>query len=196
MTMLDRMRRHKAWLKWSLGLVVVTFILLYVPSFMDPVAVPGASPNDPIATVEGRNITVGAYQRAYQQQLMQMRQNYGGQLTDEMIRQLQIPQRVVQQMVDEEATVAAADQLGNVRQRRRTARAHPAPARVPDQRRVHRRCALPARCCANQRPPLRPADFEDQMRRLLSEKLQAAVTGWVLVSPEEVTRSTTRRTKR
>lgn len=185
MTMLDRMRRHKAWLKWSLGLVVVTFILLYVPSFMDPVAGTGASPNDPIATVEGRNITVGAYQRAYQQQLMQVRQSYGGQLTDDMIRQLQIPQRVVQQMVDEEATVAAADQLG---------------MSVSDAELRERILRLPGfqingefigdaryrQVLASQRPPLRPADFEDQMRKgLLSEKLQAAVTAWIQVSPEE-----------
>ena len=185
MTMLDRMRRHKAWLKWSLGLVVVTFILLYVPSFMDPVAGTGASPNDPIATVEGRNITVGTYQRAYQQQLMQVRQSYGGQLTDEMIRQLQIPQRVVQQMVDEEATVAAADQLG---------------MSVSDAELRERILRLPGfqingefigdaryrQVLASQRPPLRPADFEDQMRKgLLSEKLQAAVTAWIQVSPEE-----------
>ena len=30
MTMLDRMRRHKNWLKWSLFVVVLAFILLYV----------------------------------------------------------------------------------------------------------------------------------------------------------------------
>ena len=185
MTMLDRMRRHKAWLKWSLGLVVVTFILLYVPSFMDPVAGTGTSPNDPIATVEGRNITVGTYQRLYQQQLMQVRQSYGGQLTDDMIRQLQIPQRVVQQMVDEEATVAAADQLG---------------MSVSDAELRERILRMPGfqmngefigdaryrQVLANQRPPLRPADFEDQLRKgLLSEKLQLAVTAWIQVSPME-----------
>ena len=42
MTMLDRMRRHKGWLKWSLGIVVVTFIVLYIPSFLRPSSV-GAS---------------------------------------------------------------------------------------------------------------------------------------------------------
>ena len=31
MTMLDRMRRHPGWLKWSLGLVVLTFVFFYVP---------------------------------------------------------------------------------------------------------------------------------------------------------------------
>jgi O-antigen/teichoic acid export membrane protein len=34
MTMLDRMRRHKNWLKWSLAIVVVAFILLYIPNFL------------------------------------------------------------------------------------------------------------------------------------------------------------------
>ena len=32
MTMLDRMRRHKGWLKWSLALVVLTFVWLYIPA--------------------------------------------------------------------------------------------------------------------------------------------------------------------
>ena len=185
MTMLDRMRRHKAWLKWSLGLVVVTFILLYVPSFMDPVAGTGASPNDAIATIEGRDITVGTYQRAYQQQLMQVRQSYGGQLTEEMIRQLQIPQRVVQQLVDEEATVAAANQLG---------------MSVSDAELRERILRMPGfqingefigdaryrQLLASQRPPLRPADFEEQLRKgLLSEKLQGAVTAWIQVTDAE-----------
>ena len=34
MTMLDRMRRHKNWLKWSLAIVVVAFVLLYIPNFI------------------------------------------------------------------------------------------------------------------------------------------------------------------
>ena len=34
MTMLDRMRRHKGWLKWSLAIVILAFIILYIPSFL------------------------------------------------------------------------------------------------------------------------------------------------------------------
>ena len=111
MTMLDRMRRHKTWLKWSLGLVVVTFVLLYVPSFLDPAAGTGANSNDAIATVDGRRITVGTFQRLYQQQMASVQQAYGGQLTSEMIQQLGIPQRVVQQMIDEEAMIVEAARL-------------------------------------------------------------------------------------
>lgn len=188
MTMLDRMRRHKAWLKWSLGLVIVTFALLYVPSFLDPVSGTGGNPNDAIATIEGHDITVGTYQRAYQQQLATVRQSYGGQLTDEMIQQLQIPQRVVQQMVDEEATVAAANQLG---------------LSVSDAELKERIMRMPGfqqdgqfvgdtryrQVLAMQRPPLRAADFEKQLRRgLLAEKLEAAVTAWVQVSDADAER--------
>jgi len=36
MTMLDRMRRHKNWLKWSLALVVLAFVFFYVPDFLRP----------------------------------------------------------------------------------------------------------------------------------------------------------------
>ena len=36
MTMLDRMRRHRGWLKWSLGLVVLTFVIFYIPDFLQP----------------------------------------------------------------------------------------------------------------------------------------------------------------
>ena len=34
MTMLDRMRRHRDWLKWSLGLVVLAFVIFYIPDFL------------------------------------------------------------------------------------------------------------------------------------------------------------------
>jgi peptidyl-prolyl cis-trans isomerase D len=182
MTMLDRFRRHRAWLKWSLGLVVVTFIFLYVPSFMDPAAGTGTNPNDAIATIEGRRVTVGTFQRLYQQQLLSVRQAYGGQITDDMIRQLQIPQRVVQQMVDEEAMVAEAERLGLT---------------VSDSELLERIVRMPGfqengafigepryrQVLSMQRPPVRTSDFEDQLRKgLLAEKLQAAVTAWVLVS--------------
>src|SRR2546428_730818 len=46
MTMLDRMRRHKNWLKWSLALVVLAFVALYFPTFMDQTSSIGASSTD------------------------------------------------------------------------------------------------------------------------------------------------------
>jgi hypothetical protein len=63
MTMLDGMRRHKGWLKWSLALVVLTFVVFYVPSFLrngGVAGITGAQLNDVIATVNGREITAGS----------------------------------------------------------------------------------------------------------------------------------------
>ena len=34
MTMLDRMRRHRNWLKWSLLLVCLAFVIFYIPDFL------------------------------------------------------------------------------------------------------------------------------------------------------------------
>jgi len=49
MTMLDRMRRHKNWLKWSLGLVVLAFVIFYIPDFLRGTGADAASAGDTIA---------------------------------------------------------------------------------------------------------------------------------------------------
>ncbi len=183
MTMLDNMRRHKAWLKWSLGLVVVTFVLLYVPSFLQT---GGPSANDTIATVDGRVVKAGDFRTMYAQQVDAYRQAYGANLNDQLLKQLGIEQRLIQQMIDEEAVLAEAKRLG---------------LSVTDAEVEARLIRLPAlqengvfvgydryrQMLDMQRPPLTAPQFEDQLRRtLLAEKVQAAVTGWVRVSDADV----------
>lgn len=185
MTMLDNMRRHKAWLKWSLGLVVVAFVLLYVPSFMDTGA---PSANDTIATVDGRVVKAGDFRTMYAQQVDAYRQAYGANLNDQLLKQLGIEQRLIQQMIDEEAVLAEARRLG---------------LSVTDSEVQMRILRLPAlqengvfvgydryrQMLDMQRPPLTAPQFEEQLRRtLLAEKVQAAVTGWVRVSDADVER--------
>jgi peptidyl-prolyl cis-trans isomerase D len=181
--MLDRMRRHKAWLKWSLGIVVVTFILLYVPSFLKSGA---AASSDTLATVSGRDISVGTFQRVYQNQLSALRSNYGDQINDQMLRQLGIAQRIVQQLIDQEAMLSEADRLG---------------IRVSDAELRERILHMPEfqrdgqfvgdqtyrAVLRMQRPPQTAAEFEEQVRRSLTiEKLQAVMTGWIRVTDAEV----------
>ncbi len=184
MTMLDRMRRHKGWLKWSLALVVLTFVVFYIPDFITPTA--GAAPNEVLAEVQGETITVGDFQRRYTAQLQAYRKAYGSQLSDQLLRQLGIEQQILQQMVDEEAMVAEARRQG---------------IRVSDVEVRERILAIPAfqengRFIGEQRyrqmlqmnnPPLTTSDFEDNLRRaLLVEKLRNAVTGWMSVTDGEV----------
>lgn len=184
MTMLDRMRRHKGWLKWSLALVVLTFVVFYIPDFITPTA--GAAPNEVLAQVDGESITVGDFQRRYTAQLQAYRNAYGSQLSEQLLRQLGIEQQILQQMVDEEAMVAAARRQG---------------IRVSDVEVRERILAIPAfqengRFIGEQRyrqmlqmnnPPLTTTDFENNLRRaLLVEKLRNAVTGWMSATDGEV----------
>jgi peptidyl-prolyl cis-trans isomerase D len=185
MTMLDRMRQHRNWLKWSLGIVVAAFVLLYVPSFLRPGGA-GAAATDVLATVNGREVLMGSYQRAYQSQVQSLRSAYGDKFDEGMLRQLGIPQRIVQQLVDEEAVLAEADRLG---------------VSVSDAELQERIVRMPGfqenghfvgysryqQILQFQRPPMRPSEFEATYRsELIAEKLQAAVTGWVRVSDNEV----------
>src|SRR5258708_11272410 len=111
MTMLDRMRRHRDWLKWSLGLVCVTFVLFYIPDFLRGSGADAAS-SDTVAKVEGRDITSGEFRRTYQAQLQAYRSAYGTNMSDQLLKQLGIDQQILQQMVDERAALAEADRLG------------------------------------------------------------------------------------
>src|ERR1041384_5442602 len=101
MTMLDRMRRHRGWLKWSLAIVVVSFVLLYIPSFLDD-PTQGAASNAVVADVDGREGTPPHSRRVYQQQMAQYRQSYGANIDERLLKQLGIDQRIVQQLVQEE----------------------------------------------------------------------------------------------
>src|SRR5713226_2830638 len=111
MTMLDKMRRHMSWLKWSLALVVLAFIIFYIPDFLRGSGADAAS-GDTIAKVEGREITAGEFKRMYQAQLQAYRAAYGGNMSEQLLKQLGVEQQILQQMVDEQASIAEADRLG------------------------------------------------------------------------------------
>jgi peptidyl-prolyl cis-trans isomerase D len=195
MTMLDGMRRHKNWLKWSLAIVVVAFILLYIPNFLRNQAA-GAGMRDVVASVEGREITVARFRRVYQRQMQDYRRAYGGNVDEKLLKQLGIDQRIVQQMIEEEAQLVEADRLGI------TASDDEVRARI---------LALPGfqengQFIGDQRyqqillssdPPMRPAEFEDQVRRsIVLAKLQGALTDWVTVTDKDVTSEFKRRNEK
>src|SRR5438552_8020388 len=192
MTMLDRMRRHRDWLKWSLGLVCVAFVLFYIPDFLRGSGADAAS-SDTVAKVEGREITSGEFRRTYQAQLQAYRSAYGNNMSEQLLKQLGIDQQILQQMVDERAALAEADRLG---------------IDVSDQEVRQRILAMPAfqengqfigeqrymQLLRAQRPPMLPADFEDNMRRSLKiEKLRASLTDWISIPDGELDREYRRR---
>src|SRR5438128_3700178 len=192
MTMLDRMRRHRNWLKWSLALVCVAFVLFYIPDFLRGSGADAAS-GDTIASVEGHDITAGEFRRTYQAQLQAYRSAYGANMSEQLLKQLGIDQQILQQMVDERAALAEAERLGiavsdeEVRQRIFTMPAFQDNGAFIGETRYRQLLRM-------QRPPLTPSEFEDNVRRGLTvEKLRAAITDWLSVPDKELEQEYRRR---
>ncbi|MEO8260482.1 MAG: peptidyl-prolyl cis-trans isomerase [Acidobacteriota bacterium] len=185
MTMLDRMRRHKSWLKWSLILVCLAFVVFYIPDFLRGTGADAAA-GDTVASIEGRSITAGEFRKIYQAQVQAYRTAYGGQMNDQLLKQLGVEQQILQQMVDERAAIAEADRLNvavsdaEVRQRILSIPAFQESGQfIGEQRYIQ---LLQA-----QRPPMTPADFESSVRRGLTvEKLRQTLSDWITVPDKEV----------
>jgi peptidyl-prolyl cis-trans isomerase D len=195
MTMLDRMRRHKGWLKWSLALVVLTFVVFYIPEFLGPDQ--SLLPNgDRLATIDSRSISVADFRRRYMAQVQAYRSSYGGNLTDDILQQMQVPQQVLQQMIQEKAELSEAERAGIA---------------VSDAEVRAQIVAIPGlqengqfigeqryrQLLAQQTPPMTPTDFEQAVREsLMLDKFRAGLTEWMTVSDAELEREYKRRNEK
>jgi peptidyl-prolyl cis-trans isomerase D len=181
MTMLDRMRRHRGWLKWLLIIVAVSMTAFFVP-WQDR----QPQLDDAVAQVEGTPITTGEFRRLLNQRLQMFQQQGGGSLPPETLRQLGFDRQILNQLVDQRAIEAEAQRRGitvtdtEVREAIRNMPAFQENGQFVGYDRY--RAVL-----RSQRPPFREEDFESLVRsELLAEKLQDAVTGWITVSEAEV----------
>jgi peptidyl-prolyl cis-trans isomerase D len=188
MTMLDRMRRHKKWLQWSLVLLIVPFSLYFLPDFLSDPTAAGAAPNAVIADVDGREVTAGRFRQRYQAQLLAYRSAYGANMNEQLLRQLGIERQILQQMIDEQAALVEAERQG---------------IRVSDAELAQQIFAFPAfqengrfigeqryeQVLRQQRTPMTKAQFEDDLRRsLMIDKLRGALTDWMSIPDGEVER--------
>ncbi|MEO7270986.1 MAG: peptidyl-prolyl cis-trans isomerase [Vicinamibacterales bacterium] len=190
MTMLDRMRRHKNWLKWSLAIVVVAFVLLYIPNFLRNGGMGGAvgvSTREVVASVDGREITVGQFRKIYNQQMQAYRRSYGGSIDERLLKQMGIDRRILQQLIDEEAGLSEARRLGlttsdaEVRARILALPAFQENGQFIGDARYRQLLQMAD-------PPRRPSEFEEEVRRSMTlSKLQGALTDWMTVSAADVT---------
>jgi len=196
MTMLDRMRRHKSWLKWSLAVVVLAFVFLYIPDFMQGTTSTETSLTDIVAEVEGHEITAGEFQRRYRIQLQAYQTSYGETMNIEILKQLGIDRQILQQLVDERAALSEAERQG---------------ISVTDEELAQQIFAIPAfqlngrfageqqyeQVLRSQEPPLTKPEFEDSLREsLMVDRLRDTLTGWLSVPDEEVDREYLRRNEK
>ena len=183
--MLDGMRRHKGWLKWSLAVVVLAFIFLIPGVGLGPTT-DTALPVNVLAQVGEHEITVMEFRRIYQQQIQEYRLQAGGELSDDLLRQLGVDRQLLQQMIDEYTAFSEAERLGivatdaEVRQRIVSFPGLQEGGQFIGEERYRQLLQV-------QIPPMSTTEFEENIRRsIVIERLQAAVTQWVSVSNEEV----------
>ena len=197
MTMLDRMRRHKNILKWSLAVVVLTFVLLYIPDFVStgPTGT-GAAPGEVVADVGGRELTVREFQQRYISQIQSYRNQFGGSINSSLLRQLGVDRQILSQMVEEQVALIEAERHG---------------IRVTDDELAQQILSIPGlqengvfigearyqQLLQSQNPPMTTNQFEDGLRRsLVVEKLRAALTDWMAVADADLEREYTQRNEK
>ena len=197
MTMLDRMRRHKNILKWSLAVVVLTFILLYIPDFVSTrPSGTGAAPGEIVAAVGGREVTAGEFQQRYISQIQAYRNQLGGSINTSLLRQLGVDQQILNQMIEEQVALIEADRNG---------------IRVTDDELAQQILSLPGlqengqfigearyqQLLQSQNPPMTPSQFEEGLRRsLIVDKLRAALTDWMAVPDSDLEREYAQRNEK
>jgi peptidyl-prolyl cis-trans isomerase D len=195
--MLDRMRRHKGWLKWSLGLVVLAFVIFYVPAFLNQGdSGPTGSPTDLVASVDGRRITVADFRRAYQAQIDAYRSAYGGNLSEQMLKQLGLDRQILQQLVDEEAQLSEAKRLKMSVSDDELAQYILAMPAFQENGRFVGDARFAAMLRMN-RPPMTVEQFQESLRNdRVIKKLYTAVTDWITVTDQEVAQEFQRRNEK
>ena len=175
--MLSLMRKHAgSWMiKVLLGGVAVTFISWGGYRF-------SSERSGRVATVNGESITIEEYRLAYNRLLDQVRQSFGNNLNEELLKNMQLPKQAIDQLVNKLLMRQAATELElrvSNEDLSRSIRSISAfqTAGVFDPRRYKN---------VLDRNNLSPEGFEVNQRDvLLIEKLNTLITGSVKVSEQE-----------
>jgi peptidyl-prolyl cis-trans isomerase D len=182
------MRRHRRWLFVFLWVVILAFVVLYIPAFMGADA---GTPGETLARVGGQPISVGEFQKAYLRQRQTYEQMYPGQLDAEAFKRMGLEEQTFDGLVTDRLIELEARRLGLTVDDEELARKIANSPRLQENgrfvgaREYRRRLEL-------QGIPVR--EFEDSVRRgLLAEKLKSLVTDGVAVAPSEAEREYRRR---
>jgi len=102
-----RLMRDKAgnwFIKFLLGAIVIVFVFWGVGSFREKAG-------GRVATVNGEVITAEEYRKAYNDLIEQLRQNFGGNLNEDMIKVLQVNKQALDRIIDKKLLLSEATLL-------------------------------------------------------------------------------------
>ncbi|MBF0230412.1 MAG: SurA N-terminal domain-containing protein [Desulfamplus sp.] len=104
--MLRFMRENTgSWLiKIILGLIIVVFIFLGMGSL-------GENRADQVANINDRPITMDEYNRSYQNTVEQIKQRFGGNISDELLKMFQVKKQAMDRLIEERLIAGEADKL-------------------------------------------------------------------------------------
>jgi peptidyl-prolyl cis-trans isomerase D len=182
------MRRHRRWLYGFLWVVILAFIILYIPAFTrDDEQGLGRT----VAQVGDEKISLGEYQRSYARQRQMYQSMYQGRINDEMLRRLGVEEQALQGLVDERILSLEAERLGikvddeTLKQRVATAPEFQQDGRFLGGAEIRKRL---------ERQGTTVKEFEDSFRNsILRERLVGLVTDSVRVTPAEAEKEFRRR---
>lgn len=91
-------------IKVILGLIVVVFIFLGMGSL-------GNNRADHVATINDIPITIDEYNHSYQNTIEQMKQRFGNNLSDELLKMLQVKKQAMDRLIEDRLIAGEADKL-------------------------------------------------------------------------------------
>src|SRR4029078_13652846 len=100
--MLNKMRSHQAWLKWTIAAAGAGMVLYLIPTVGGGMFGVG---EDTVAVVEGQKINLKDFQRQLNQRMQMFRGS--SNLSPQMLKQLGIDQQGLQEMRDDRGSIAA-----------------------------------------------------------------------------------------
>ncbi len=183
------LRRHRRWFFVFLWVVILAFVILYIPNF-DPATRIAEST---IATVGGRSIQTSEFQRQYLRQRRQFLEMNRGQIDEAMLERMGLREQVLSSMVRDQLESLEADRLGFRVDDQSVVKAITEDPQLQTEGRFVGAAALTRLL---QQQGITAADFERQVReQLKAQRLREAVTDGVGVSDAEVSAEFRRRSE-
>jgi len=104
--MLNLMRKHAgSWMiKFILGAVILAFIPFGYGIYQD-------RRDAEVANVNGESILYDDFNRVYNNLIVQMRQNFGDSLNEDMIKMLQLKQQAIDRLIEEKLLYVASAKM-------------------------------------------------------------------------------------